>query len=383
MQFDLTEEQTLIQQTARDYAKRVLTPRAAERDETRKYPSEELKQLADIGLFGINIPERYGGAEAGVIAFSLAMQELSYGDPSVAVAVSVTNMVAEMVAKYGTEAQKREHIPKLVDGSYGSASFALSEPEAGSDPAAMTCAAKRIDGGWSLTGTKQWITCGDRSGLIVLWAVTDNDSTRKGISVFLVRQGAQGLAVSKAEKKMGLHGSSTVQLSLDGVEVSDDDVLGEIGGGFKMAMTALDGGRIGISSQALGAATAAFDAALMYSQERVTFGVPIIRHQAIGNMLADCATWLEAGRLMTRRTAWLKENGKPFAKEASMTKLFSTEKACEICDIAIQIHGGYGFTVDFPVERLYRDVRVTRIYEGTSEIQRIVIARHLIKEIAA
>jgi len=383
MHFDLTEEQTLIQRTARDFAKRVLTPRAAQRDRTGQYPTEELQQLADIGLLGINIPDEYGGAEAGVVAYSLAMQELGYGDPSVAVAVSVTNMVGEMVAKYGTASQRQEHIPKLVDGSYGSGSFALSEPEAGSDPSAMTCRAVRIDGGYRLTGTKSWVTCGDRSGLTVLWAVSDPDSKRNGISAFLVRKGVKGLVVSKSEEKMGLHGSSTVQLSLDGVEVSDDDVLGEIGDGFKMAMTALNGGRIGISSQALGAASAALDAALGYAQERETFGVPIIRHQAIGNMLADCATWLEAGQLMTLRAAWLKENGKPFAKEASMAKLFSTEKACQICDIAIQVHGGYGFTLDYPVERLYRDVRVTRIYEGTSEIQRIVIARNLIKEISA
>jgi alkylation response protein AidB-like acyl-CoA dehydrogenase len=234
-----------------------------------------------------------------------------------------------------------------------------------------------------LDGTKQWTTSGDHAGVLVVWAVTDPGAGHRGITAFLVPGGAPGMTVGKAEDKLGLRGSTTVQLQLDGVRAGDDAVLGAVGDGFKLAMMALDGGRIGIASQALGVARGAFEAALRYAAERQTFGQPILRHQAIGNMLADCATWLEAAALMTLRAAWRKQQGLPFTREASMAKLLASEKASAICDAAIQIHGGYGYTRDFPVERAWRDSRVTRIYEGTSEIQRIVIARALMKEMEA
>jgi alkylation response protein AidB-like acyl-CoA dehydrogenase len=379
MKFQPTEEQEMVQRTARDFAQRTLAPKAAARDTDGTFPVEELGQLARLGLLGINVPEAHGGAEAGVVAYSLAMQELARGDASVAVAVSVTNMVAELLSMVGTEAQKAEHVRRLVSGEYLCGSFALSEPQAGSDPAAMRTVAETTGSGWRLRGTKQWITSGDRAGLLVVWAMTEPSAGHRGITAFLVRGDAPGLSAPRAEDKMGLHGSTTVQLQLDDVEVGADAVLGQVGGGFKLAMMALDGGRIGIASQALGIARGAFEAGLRYATEREQFGVPIVRHQAIGNMLADAATWLDASTLMTLRAAWLKEKGRPFTRESAMAKLFTTERAKQICDIALQVHGGYGYTRDFPVERAYRDVRVTTIYEGTSEIQRIVIARKLLE----
>jgi alkylation response protein AidB-like acyl-CoA dehydrogenase len=378
----LTEEQRAVQRTAREYAERRLAPAAAARDKDGTFPETELRELGKLGLLGVAVPEELGGAGAGVVAYSLAMQELARGDASVSVAVSVTNMVAELVGKIGTEEQRRRHVPRLTSGAALCGAFALSEPQAGSDPAGMTTKAEKTASGWRLSGAKQWITSGDRAGVMVVWAMTDASAGHKGITAFLVEGGTPGLSATRLEDKMGLHGSTTASLLLDGVEVGDDAVLGGIGGGFRLAMMALDGGRIGIASQALGVARGALEAAIRYAGERVQFGVPIIRHQAIGNMLADAATWLDAGTLLTLRAAQLKESGAAFGDAAAMAKLFSTEKAGLICDIALQVHGGYGYTTDFPVERACRDVRVTRIYEGTSEIQRIVIARSLLARAA-
>ena len=377
MDLGLTDEQQLIARTARDYAERRLAPRAAARDRDGTFPVEELRELAALGLLGVAVPEELGGSGAGAVAYSLAMQELARVDASVAVAVSVTNMVAELIAAVGTEGQ-RARVRELTSGAAVCGSFALSEPQAGSDPAAMRTVATRADGGWRITGTKQWITSGDHAGVLVVWAMTDLAAGHKGITAFLVRGGAPGLSVGRAEDKLGLCGSSTVQLALDGVAVGDDDILGGIGGGFRLAMMALDGGRIGIASQAVGIARGALEHAITYAKDRVQFGQPIIRHQAIGNMLADAATWLDAAALLTLRAASLKEAGQPFGDAAAKAKLFASERAGRICDLALQVHGGYGYTKDFPVERAYRDVRVTRIYEGTSEIQRIVIARALL-----
>ena len=315
----------------------------------------------------------------GTVAYSLAMQELARGDASVAVAVSVTNMVGELIWKNGTPAQQQQWCPRLASGELVSGAFALSEPEAGSDPAALRTTATRTATGWRIDGTKQWITTGDHAGVMIVWAVTDPGAGHKGITAFIVPGKTPGLTVARLEDKLGLRASSTAQLVFDGVEVGDDAVLGGTGRGFALAMMALDGGRIGIASQALGIARGALEAAVRYAKERKTFGQEIIKHQAIGNMLADAATWLEAATLLTLRAAHAKESGRPFGREAAMAKLFATEHASKICDLAIQIHGGYGYTQDFPVERAWRDSRVTRIYEGTSEIQRIVIARDLLR----
>jgi len=374
MDFAPTEEQLLIQRTARDFA-----DRAAARDLSGEFPLAELRELGRLGLLGIAVPEALGGAGAGAVAYSLGMQELARGDASVAVATSVTNMVAELIATRGSPELAAAWVPRLTAGELVCGAFALSEPDAGSDPAAMRCVATRTAGGWQLSGAKQWITSGDRAGCVVVWAVTEPGAGHRGITAFVVPGNAHGITVARLEDKLGLHGSSTAQLVLDGVEVADDAVLGQPGAGFALAMIALDGGRIGIASQAIGIARGALEAAVRYACERRTFGEPIIQHQAVAAMLADAATWLDAATLMTLRAAQRKETGEPFSQQAAMAKLFATEHAWKICDIALQVHGGYGYVRDFPVERALRDVRVTRIYEGTSEIQRLVIARNLLR----
>jgi alkylation response protein AidB-like acyl-CoA dehydrogenase len=379
MNFEPTEEQLAVQQLARDFAERVLAPKAAARDLSGEFPVSELRQLGQLGLLAINVPERIGGAEAGVTSYALALQELARVDASVAVAVSVTNMVGELLATQGTVEQQRMWNPRLASGELVAGAFSLSEPGSGSDAAAMQTRAVKTATGWTITGTKQWITTGGEAGLMVVWAVTEPGAGHRGITAFIVPGHAPGLSVARLEDKMGLRGSSTAQLVFEGVEVGDDAVLGAPGRGFALAMLALDGGRIGISSQAIGIARGALEAATRYAKERKSFGQVIIKHQAIGNMLADAATWLEASHLIAMRAAYLKETGQPFAQQAAMAKLFATEHAWKICDIALQVHGGYGYVRDFPVERMLRDVRVTRIYEGTSEIQRLVIARHLLK----
>jgi alkylation response protein AidB-like acyl-CoA dehydrogenase len=325
------------------------------------------------------VPPVLGGAGAGIVAYSLAIQEIARGDASVAVATSVTNMVAELISDQGSVALAEAWVPRLVGGELVCGAFALSEPDAGSDPAALRTQATRTASGWRLSGTKQWITGGDHAGCIVLWAVTEPGAGHRGITAFVVPGKAPGMAVARLEDKLGLRGSSTAQLVLDDVEIGDDAVLGAPGGGFALAMIALDGGRIGIASQAVGIARGALEAAVLYATARRAFGQPIIKHQAVAAMLADAATWLDASTLMIQRAAYLKETGQPFSQAAAMAKLFATEHAWKICDIALQVHGGYGYVRDFPVERALRDVRVTRIYEGTSEIQRLVIARNLLR----
>jgi alkylation response protein AidB-like acyl-CoA dehydrogenase len=370
--FDLADEQREIQRVAREFAERVLLPKAAVRDRTGEFPTGEIEQLGGLGLLGINVPLQYGGAEAGVVAYSLAMTEIGRGDASLAVAMSVTNMVAEILCRFGTDEQKRRFVPILTGGQPGA--FALSEPQAGSDPSAMTTTATRTAGGWRLDGAKQWITTGDRAAVVIVWAKTDT----KKISTFIVPGGTRGMTAGKHEDKMGIRGSSTVPLIFDGCELPEDALLGQPGGGLSVALAALDGGRIGIASQSLGIGRAALEAATAYARVRAQFGKPLADFQATQLKLADMATQLEAARLLTLRAAWLKEQGRPFTKEASMAKVWSSETAGRVCDHAVQIHGGYGYTREYPVERLLRDARVTRIYEGTSEVQRIVIARSLV-----
>ncbi|HEX4458807.1 MAG TPA: acyl-CoA dehydrogenase family protein [Polyangia bacterium] len=382
MSFELTDEQTLVRDTARGFAERELAPKAAARDRSSQFPIAELKALADLGLLGVNIPEPLGGAAAGVVAYSLAMQEIARADASVAVAMAVTNMVGEVIVRFGTESQQKALVPLLTSGAAIAGAFGLSEPQAGSDPGAMTTTAKRTANGWRLDGNKQWITSGDKAGVFVIWAKTDATQGTKGISAFAVKGGTPGLSAGKKEDKMGLRGSSTVPLLLEGCEVGEDALLGKLGGGLSVALAALDGGRIGIASQALGIGQAAVIAAKNYVRERKQFGRALAEFQAIQFRLADAATELEAARLLTLRAAWLKQEGRPFSREASMAKLYASESAGRACDAAIQLHGGYGYTRDFPVERYARDVRVTRIYEGTSEVQRIVIARSLLAHLS-
>lgn len=374
MDLDLTETQELIVRTARDYAERVIRPVAAELDREERFPREILAGLAELGLMGVNIPEPLGGAEAGVVAYSLAMMEISRACASTAVTMAVTNMVAEVIARFGTEEQRSRFVPRLTSGQYVAGAFALSEPEAGSDPGSMRTTAERTSEGWTLRGEKQWITSGTYAGVLVVWARTGGPGT-KGLSAFLVEGGTPGLKSGKPEDKLGLRASDTVPLTLDDCKVPAEALLSSEGDGFKIAMMALDGGRIGIASQAIGIATAALEEAAEYAKQRKQFGKPIGDFQAIKWMIADSRAELDAARLLTLRAADLKERGRPFSREAAMAKLYASEAANKICGRCLQVHGGYGFVRDFPAERHYRDVRVTTIYEGTSEIQRTVIAR--------
>jgi len=376
--FDLTEEQSLVRAAARGFAQDQIAPRAADIDREQKIPAEILSGLAELGLFGVNVVESLGGAEAGVVAYHLAMREVSRACASTAVTMAVSNMVAEVIAAFGTDEVKQAYVPRLCDGSLVAGSFALSEPEAGSDPGAMRTTAVRDGDEWVIDGAKQWITSGDFAGVFVVWARTGDEGPR-GISAFAVPADAPGLSVGRHEDKMGLRGSSTTALHFEGVRVPASALLGEEHGGFKIAMMALDGGRIGIASQAIGIAEAALDEAIAYAKDRKTFGAPIADRQAIQWMIADARTSLDAAILLTQRAAWMKERGGRFSREAAMAKVYATEAAWRICDHAVQIHGGYGYTKEYAVERYLRDVRVTRIYEGTSEIQRIVISRDLLR----
>jgi alkylation response protein AidB-like acyl-CoA dehydrogenase len=377
MDFELDETQRMVRDTARAFARASIAPRARAIDEEGSVPKELLEELAKLGLMGVNVPEALGGAEAGVVSYSLAMTEIAAGCASTAVTMAVTNMVNEVIVAFGTPEQQRRYVPMTTAGRYVGG-FALSEAEAGSDPGGMRTTARRDGRDWVLDGAKQWISHADTSGVLVVWARTGGEGP-KGLSCFLVEPSAKGFSVSGKEDKMGLRGSHTCSIVLDGVRVGEDALLGGEGHGFRIAMMALDGGRIGIASQALGIGEAALEAGVAYAKERKTFGKPIADYQAIQWMLADSRTELDAARLLTLRAAALKENGSAFTREASMAKLFASEAAFHVCDRAIQIHGGYGYTRDFPVERHLRDVRVTRIYEGTSEIQRVVIGRAVLK----
>jgi alkylation response protein AidB-like acyl-CoA dehydrogenase len=378
MDLDLTETQELIVRTARDYAERVIRPVAGDLDREERFPREILKGLAELGLMGVNVPSELGGAEAGAVAYALAMMEVARACASTAVTMSVTNMVAEVIATFGTDEQKSLYVPRITSGEYAAGAFALSEPEAGSDPGAMGTRADRTADGWVLNGQKQWITSGAYAGVMVVWARTGGTGT-KGISAFLVEGGTPGLKVGKPEEKLGIRASNTVPLTFEDCRIPASALLGVENGGFKIAMMALDGGRIGIGSQAIGIATAALEEAADYAKQRKQFGSPIGDFQAIKWMLADSKVELEAARLLVLRAADMKEKGRPFTRESAMAKVYASEAANRICYRCLQVHGGYGYVRDFAVERHFRDARVTTIYEGTSEIQRTVIARSELK----
>jgi alkylation response protein AidB-like acyl-CoA dehydrogenase len=378
VELELSETQRLIQDTARKFARERVAPQARALDREERFPKELLQELAGLGLMGVNIPAQYGGAEAGVVAYSLAMMEVAAACASTSVAMAVTNMCAELIHRFGTPAQREKYVTRLVSGEAVAGAFALSEPHAGSDPGAMRTTAVRRGDVWVLNGSKQWITSGAYAGVMVVWARTGGEGTR-GISAFIVEGGTKGLHVGKHEDKMGLRGSNTVGLTFEDCEIPAENLLGKEGEGFKLAMIALDGGRIGIASQACGVARAALEAATRYAKDRKAFGQPIGDFQALRFMLANMAMELQAAELLTLRAAWMKEEGKPFSREASMAKLYASEMANRACDKAVQVHGGYGYIDEFPVERYLRDARVQTIYEGTSEVQRLVIARETFK----
>lgn len=380
MDFELTDEQRLVRETARDFADRVLKPAAARLDREERFPLEHWKPLAELGFFGFLIPEEYGGTGLGNVALSLALEEINRACASTGVTVSVQNsLVGGPIVKHGTEAQKRKYLPRIASGELICA-YGMTEPGHGSDAAGMETTATRRGDRYFLTGRKAWITSGASAGLLIIFATVDRSLGAKGITAFLVEKGAKGLSVGKHEKKLGIRGSETVELELDEVEVPAENVLGEAGKGFRLALNTLDGGRIGIASQAMGILAACLEESLKYARERKQFGKPIAEFQPIQWKLTNMAVDLEASRWLTWRAAWLRDLKKPHSKEASMAKLFASEAANRAATEAVQIHGGAGYLKDFPVERYYRDAKVTEIYEGTSEIQRIVIARSVLEK---
>jgi butyryl-CoA dehydrogenase len=382
MDFELTEEQKIIQETAAKFAKRELEPVAAEIDRTknRDILKANLRKLAELGFMGLNVDPEYGGTGAGTVAFSLVMTELGRACASTTVTASVNNMVAEVIQVVGTEELKRKYIPPICSGEYFAGAFGLTETTAGSDPAGMRTTAVLDGDHWVLNGNKIFISSAEYSGCFVVWAVTDREAKKgRGISAFIVEPGFPGFIVGRDEHKLGQNASSTNELVFDNCKVPKENLLGKLNDGFRIAVAELAGGRIGIGSMALGIGLAAMDYATMYVKERIQFDKPIASQQVIQWMIADNYTRLDAARLLLLRAAYLKDQGKYYAKEASMGKVYATEAANKACYDAIQMLGGYGYTNDYPVERFYRDVRVTTIYEGTSEIQRLIIARELLK----
>lgn len=380
MNFELTEEQVMIQDTARQFAEGVLAPQAAQLDATADPDilKSHLSQLAELGFMGLNVSEDYGGAEVGTLAFSLAITELAKACASTAVAVSVSNMVAEVIQAIGTEDQKREYLPKLCSGEMPAGSFCLTETEAGSDPAAMKTRAVKEGDFWVLNGTKVWISTAAIAGVFVVWAVTDPSAPKgKGISCFLVPAETPGIKVGKPEEKMGQKGSGTHEVIFEDCRIPLTALMGSENQGFKIAVTELAGGRIGIASLAYGIASAALDYARDYIRERKQFGRALADFQGLQWMLAEHYTEMEAVRLLTLQAAALKEAGLPFAQQASMAKLMAAEKGNQACYSALQLLGANGYMKDYPLERFARDIRVTSIYEGTSEIQKVIIARNL------
>lgn len=380
--FDPSEDESLVAETARTFARRVLAPRAAERDRQSVFPDAEIAELARLGLWAATLPAHLGGSGIGTVAWTRALIALAQGDAAVAVIASVTNMVAELIAQHASPALASDVLPRVARGELGPLAFALSEPHAGSDPAAMrTTVHVRPEGGFVLRGQKAWITSGDRAGYIVVMA-RDPALGAKAFTAVLVAAGSPGLSLGKTEEKMGLRGSSTVSLAFDDVEVPASHLLGERGAGLRVAFSGLDGGRIGIGAQALGIAQAARDAALRYAGTRTQFGAALETFPAVQEMLARDAVRWEAAWTLVMTAAWRRERGWPCGRQAAEAKLFASETAVVICDHAIQIHGGYGYARETGVERHFRDGRVTTIYEGTSEIQRLVIGRALLREVA-
>jgi alkylation response protein AidB-like acyl-CoA dehydrogenase len=378
MSWSLTEEQKMIQWMARDFARKEIEPRAAEWDRTGTFPGETISMMGNLGLMGMMVPVRYGGSEAGAVAYSLALQEIAYSCASTAVIMSVNHVSCEPLLFLGTDEQKQRWLPVLATGE-GLGAFALTEPEAGSDPGSLRTRARKEGGAYRISGTKVFITNGGHASTFVLFARTGDAGGTKGLTAFLLNGATQGLEVGAEEEKMGLHASSTVPLALGDCRVPEEQRVGAEGDGFRIAMVSLDSGRIGIASQAVGIGQACLDEAVRYSRERKQFGRFLSSFQAVSWMIADMATDVEAARLLTLQAAQRKDLGLPFTREASIAKLFATEMANRCAHQAVQVHGGYGYTRHYKVERLYRDARVTTLYEGTSEVQRIVIARETLR----
>ncbi len=374
---NLSEEQKLIRDTVRDFVQDRIAPFAAEWDKNDYFPAQELQQMGELGLFGITIPETWGGSGADTVSFALVIEEVAAGDGACSTILSVNNtVVCGSLLGFGSETLKQTYLKPLASGTQLGC-FCLTEPQAGSDAAALSTRAQKKNDRYVLNGTKSFVTSGVNADVAIVFAVTDPDAGKQGISAFVVPTDNPGYQVGGVEQKMGQHASDTAQIFFRDCSIPADHLLGEEGEGYKIALMNLESGRIGIGAQCVGMARAAFECALDYAHERVTFGKPIIEHQAVAFRLADMATQLEAARLMVLNAASLRDAGEPCLKQASMAKLFASEAAEKIASSAIQVLGGYGYLRDFPVERIARDVRVCQIYEGSSDIQRIVIAREL------
>ena len=378
MAYHLTEEQRMIQAMVRGFARDILLPTAAERDITKEFPAENIKQMGELGLLGMNVPPEYNGAGVDSVSYSVALQEVAYACAATAVIMSVHNSVAcGPIYLFGSDYLKEQYLKQLAAGKKLGC-FALTEPNAGSDPAGQRSTAVKDGESYIINGTKMFITSGKHADVVVVTAYTDREKRHRGISAFVVEKGTPGFSVGKEEDKMGLRASDTTELIFDTCRVPAENLLGQEGDGFIIAMASLDGGRIGIASQSVGLAQACLDAAVNYARERVQFNKTISQFQGIRWMIADMATQIEAARLLTFNAAAMRDRGEDFAAAASMAKVFASEMANKVAYQALQIHGGYGYIKEYPVERYYRDARVFTIYEGTSEIQRKVIAKHVI-----
>ncbi|MEK3798712.1 acyl-CoA dehydrogenase [Peribacillus sp. FSL H8-0477] len=379
MNLHFTDEQQMMRKMVREFAREEIAP-FVENMENGEFPRQLLKKMGELGLMGIPVPEKYGGAEMDFISYIIAIHEISVVSPTLGVILSVhTSVGTSPIVYFGNESQKRKYVPKLASGEYLGA-FCLTEPSAGSDAGSLKSKAVRDGDFYKINGSKIFITNGGEADVYIVFVSTNPDEGSRGISAFIVEKNTPGLIIGKDEHKMGLSGSRTVQLTFENMMVPKENLLGEEGEGFKIALANLDVGRIGIAAQALGIAEGAFNHAVSYAKERVQFGKPIAAQQGIGFKLADMGTAVEASRLLVYQAAALRAQGLPCGKQASMAKLFASKTAVDVTSEAIQVYGGYGYTKDYPVERYFRDAKVTEIYEGTSEIQHIVIAKHLIRD---
>jgi alkylation response protein AidB-like acyl-CoA dehydrogenase len=376
----LSEDQRMIRDTARQFARDRLAPKAAEWDRDARFPAEAVREMAELGFLGMTVPQDYDGAGTDTVSYALALMEVAAGDGSCSTIMSVHNSVGcAPILSFGSSEQKDRFLKPMARGELLGA-FCLTEPQAGSDASALRTRAEKRGNGWVLNGTKQFITSGSNAGVAITFAVTDPDAGKKGISAFIVPTETPGYTVAREEKKLGQRASDTCQIVFDEMRLTPDLLLGQEGEGYRIALSNLEGGRIGIAAQSVGMARAAYEAALAYAKERQAMGKAIIDHQAVNFRLADMATKIHAAELMVLHAAELRDAREPCLREAAMAKLFASEMAEEVCSAAIQIHGGYGYLEDYPVERIYRDVRVCQIYEGTSDIQRLIIGRHLTQD---